>query len=76
MYVQCMHKTKCKIVLLGYESDHNFVPRLSFMGRKESLARTDCACINISGNFSSGHYQQTHGLCTYTTVSRKYTETN
>ena len=44
-----------------------------------NLAHTDCACINISGNFFvklSGHYQRTRGLCMYTTVSGKYTETN
>ena len=34
-------------------------PRLSFVGGKESLVHTVCACVNISVNFSvklSGYY--------------------
>ena len=53
--------------------------RLSFVGGKDSLVHTDCACANIYGKFSvklSGHYKRTRGSCTYTTVSGEYTETN
>ena len=53
-------------------------PRLSFVGGKESLVHTVCACINISVNFSvklSGYYQRTRGLDTYTAMSSENTET-
>ena len=53
-------------------------PRLTFVGGKESLVHTVCACVNISVKISvklSGYYQQTRGLGTYTAMSGENTET-
>ena len=49
-------------------------PRLSFVGEKESLVHTVCACVNIYVKLS-GYYQRTRGSGRYTAMSGENTET-